>query len=69
MINGLSEYEKFKVLRPIIGGAEMDDNGFPIISKEEFIESDWCNLNAIGLQNISSKVDYKDFILLMFNYD
>ena len=69
MINGLNEYEKFKVLRPIIGGAELDDNGFPIISKEEFVERDWCNLNAIGLQNLSSKADYKDFILLMFNYD
>ena len=69
MIKGLSEYEKFRVLRPIIGGAQMDENNFPIISKEQYIESDWCNMNITGLQNVSPKYNYKDYILLMFNYD
>jgi len=69
MINGISDFEKYKVLRPLIGETEWDSNSFPIINKEEFIESDWCNIKAIGLQNISSKKIYKDCILLMFNYD
>ena len=69
MISGLSEYEKFKVLRPIIGGCEFDENGFPILQKSEYLEEEWCNIGVTGLQNISARRDYSKMLLLMFNYD
>ena len=39
MIKGLSDYEKYKVLRPVIGEHQLDENGFPIINKTEY----WCD--------------------------
>lgn len=36
MIKGLSDYEKYKVLRPVIGEHQLDENGFPIITKLNF---------------------------------
>jgi len=69
MINGLSDYEKYRTLRPIIGECELDTNGFPIINKTEYREEDWCNIGVTGLQNISPKKKNNNLILLMFNYD
>ncbi len=69
MIKGLSEYEKYKVLRPVIGDYEMDVNGFPIINKTEYREIDWNNISATGLQNASPKKNNGNSVLLMFNYD
>ncbi len=69
MINGLSEYEKYKVLRPVIGECELDGNGFPILRKEEFYPEDWIDITAVGIQNASPKMYNKRSILLMFNYD
>lgn len=69
MITGLSEYEKYKVLRPIIGDCDYDENGFPIINKTVFEEDRWDNVNAVGLQNASPKSFNSNSLLLMFNYD
>lgn len=69
MIKGLSDYEKYRVLRPVIGEYKTDDNGFPIINKTEYCESDWSNIGITGLQNISSKRNNGNMILHMFNYD
>lgn len=69
MIKGLSEFEKYKVIRPVIGEAEYDSNGFPIIHKAILNEAEWDNINAINLQNASAKNDNFNSILLMFNYD
>ena len=51
MIKGLSEYEKYKVLRPVVGEHQLDENGFPIINKTEFHEKEWQNIGVTGLQN------------------
>ena len=65
MIKGLSDYEKYRVLRPVIGEYKTDDNGFPIINKTEYCESDWSNIGITGLQNISSKRNNGNMILHM----
>ena len=36
MIHGISEYEKFKVVRPIIGECEYDAFQIPIMKKTTF---------------------------------
>jgi hypothetical protein len=69
MIKGLSEEEKLKILRPIIGGCEMDINGFPIINKSEYREKDWNNIRITGLQNASAQMDNRNVVLSMFSYD
>lgn len=69
LIKGLSDYEKYRVLRPVIGECKMDDNGFPVINKTEYCEKDWCNIGITGLQNISPKRNNRNMILHMFNYD
>ncbi|MCD7884548.1 MAG: DUF4417 domain-containing protein [Lachnospiraceae bacterium] len=69
MIKGLSEFEKYKVLRPIIGGSNLDEYGFPILDKEELILEDWKDMNAVGIQNVSPKRANKETMVLMFNYD
>lgn len=38
MIHGISEYEKFKVVRPIIGECEYDAFQIPIMKKTTFVK-------------------------------
>ena len=69
MIKGLSEEDKYKVIRPIIGGCEYDDYGIPIIAKTATDKIDWNHLNVRGFQNASAKTFNSNTLLLMFNYD
>lgn len=36
MIKGLTEYEKYKVIRPVIGDCTYDHYGMPILKKQIF---------------------------------
>lgn len=69
MINGLSNYEKYKVLRPIIGDCQYDKYEIPIIKKTELNAIDWENAKIIGVQNASAKMSDQSTIVVMFNYD
>ena len=66
MIHGISEYEKFKVVRPIIGECEYDAFQIPIMKKTTFNELDWENLNAIGFQNASPRTSDKNTLVIKF---
>lgn len=69
MIKGLTEYEKLKVIRPVIGKCEYDHYNMPIIRKIDVGSIDWENINIVGIQNASSKTADKNTLVLMFNYD
>lgn len=69
MIHGLSETDKFKVLRPIIGDCDYDIYNMPIIKKTDQKSVDWDSLRAVGIQNLSPKTKNKNALVLMFNYD
>lgn len=69
MINGLSEYEKYKVIRPIIGDCQYDNFGMPIIKRTKIDTIDWENAKIIGIQNVSAKTSDSSAIIVMFNYD
>lgn len=69
MIKGLTEYEKFKVLRPIIGDCNYDSFNMPVIRKTDINAINWEKLKAIGLQNASPRTADKDTLVMMFNYD
>lgn len=69
MIKGLTEYEKFKVIRPIIGDCNYDGFDMPIIRKTDINAINWDKLKAIGLQNASPRNADKNTLVMMFNYD
>ena len=69
MIKGLTEFEKYKVIRPIIGDCDYDNYGMPIVRKTEFQSLDWDSLKTIGIQNASVKTSDPHTLVLMFNYD
>lgn len=69
MIKGLTEYEKYKVIRPIIGNCNHDAFGMPIIKKTSMDRIDWNRLKILGIQNASAKTTGKDPLVGMFNYD
>ena len=48
MINGLSEYEKYKVIRPILNDWEYDEFHMPIIKKTDIERIDWNNIDVLG---------------------
>ena len=52
MINGQTDYEKYKVLRPIYSDHKYDQYGFPIIKKEEFDYDDWSKTRLCNFKNI-----------------
>lgn len=69
MIKGLSEFEKYKVIRPIIGECEYDNFGFPIIKKPDIRSIDWDNVVLKGVHNLSKRDDNSHMIVHMFRYD
>ncbi|MCR4682317.1 MAG: DUF4417 domain-containing protein [Clostridiales bacterium] len=69
MIKGLTDYEKLKVIRPIIGNCEYDDYKMPVIRKTDVGSIDWEKLRAIGVQNASPNNIDRNTLVLMFNYD
>lgn len=69
MIKGLTDYEKFKVIRPIIGECNYDCYKMPIIKKTDSDAIDWEKLKVIGIQNASPSTIDRNALVLMFNYD
>ena len=69
MIHGLNDYDKFKVLRPILGDHVCDDYDMPIMNKvtEDMIPI--SNAKPLNIKNLSPKYNNSDKIVLPFNYD
>ena len=69
MIKGLSEYEKYRVIRPVIGGCELDDQDMPVIRRTLEDTLDWENLRIMGFRNLSKKRNNSNMFVHMFNFD
>lgn len=69
MIKGLSEYEKFKVMRPIIGPCQYDALKMPVIRKTDLSGIDLDKLRAIGVKSASPRTSDKNTLVLMHAYD
>lgn len=69
MNKGLSEYEIYKVIRPIFGDVSYDQNNMPIISRADYSKINWDTLGIRGMQNMSVRQNNRNTILTMFNYD
>lgn len=69
MIKGLSEQEKFNVIRPIIGPCDYDKYKIPILKKADLSRIDLDNLKAIGIKSASPRTSDKRKLVLMHAYD
>lgn len=69
MIKGLSEYEKYRVIRPVIGGCEFDEYDMPIIRKTPMEAINWETLVTTGFRNITTRRDNSNTLAHMFKYD
>lgn len=69
MIHGLSEEEKFKVIRPLWGDHVLDEYDMPIIHKTLEADLDIENMQPIGIKNITTRQDNSKKLVLPFNYD
>lgn len=69
MIKGQTNYEKYKVIRPLYSNHEYDKYGFPIIRKDEFDYKDWNDTRICNFKNIKGQEEKDKSIICMFNYD
>ena len=69
MIHGLDDYEKLKVVRPILGGHICDEYDMPVMHKvtEEMIPI--RDARPLNIKNLCVKYNNSDKIVLPFNYD
>lgn len=66
MIKGLSEFDKYKVVRPIIGDCEYDSFHMPIIKASDTNTINWNNIVIQGAQNLTKKHDNSNSLIHMF---
>ena len=64
----LSEFEKYKVLRPLFGNVEYDDS-MPIIKKDNFDDIDWNTIDIVNFKSSKNIKRSEATIVEMFNYD
>lgn len=69
MIKGQTNYDKYKVLRPLYSDHLYDQYGFPIIKKDLFNFNDWNETRICNFKNIKSQEEKDKSIVIMFNYD
>lgn len=69
MLKGLSEEEKYKVIRPIIGEYKEDEYHLPIIDKVSVENIDWSIIEPVNFKNITSGKTNRNKLILMFTYD
>lgn len=65
-MKSLTDFDKYKVVRPVIGGCEYDQNDFPIIRNTFPEDFDWNNIRACGIQNIKKSQDNSNTLALMY---
>lgn len=69
MINGQDDYGKYKILRPLYSDHDYDNNGFPVIKKDDFDYGEWNDTYLCNFKNIKSHGQKNKSIVIMFNYD
>lgn len=68
MNKGISDYELFKVIRPVSDEFVLDDYGMPVMHKAREFDLDVLNINPTNLQNLK-KGNNSNKLVLPFNYD
>lgn len=67
---GLSEKEKFNLIKPLPDGWPKDNKGTPYLKRETTLETiDWNEIKFASYSNAKSTLDKKHKVLLNFQYD
>ena len=66
---GLTEYEKFKILRPIIGDYELDEFDMPIIKNINQNNTDFEHLRPVVFNKLNRFEDKRNILSVTFCYD
>lgn len=67
---GLSEKEKFNLIKPLPEGWPKDDKGTPYLKKDVSLDTvDWNKVKFVSYSNIKSTANKENKILLNFQYD
>lgn len=69
MNKGLSEYDVYKVIRPLFGDVSYDQNNMPILNRADYSKINLDTLGIRGMQNMSVRNNNRNTLLTMFNYD
>lgn len=69
MIKGLSDHEKFKLIRPMIGESNEDIYHLPIITKADISAINWNLISPIGFKSCKLNQSNKHKLIHMFTYD
>ena len=65
MNKGLTEYEIFKVVRPIFDEFTLDEFDMPVMHKVEESILDFSNINPINLQNLKKDTTKTSWFFLL----
>ncbi len=68
-MKGLTEYEKFLLLRSLPTDWPRDNDGTPFLKRSSFDGTDWNSIEYASLSNISNTKNKNNKILLNFQYD
>jgi hypothetical protein len=67
-MHSLTEEDKFKTIRPILGDHILD-NDMPVMHKTSENEIDFENMMPMGIQNLCTMYDNSKKLILPFSYD
>ena len=69
-MKGLTNYQKFLILRPLPPNTKTDEFGNPVLKKDNYNDIEWDEVKYTSLSNISSvKNNRQKFVPLLFHYD
>lgn len=68
-MKGLTDYQKFLVVRPLPPNTELDRFNNPVIKRDNLEKIDWSSVRFTSLTNLSSIKAKSKYIPLLFHYD
>jgi len=68
-MKGLTEKEKFNLIKPLPPGWKKDEKGIPFLNKDTFENIDWNNIEFTSTSNIKSSKNKSAKVVLNFQYD
>lgn len=69
-MKGLTDYQKFLVLRPLPPNTEIDEFNNPVLKKDDYSNINWDDVKYTSFSNIASiRNNKKKYIPFLFHYD
>ena len=68
-MKGLTDFEKFNLIKPLPDNWQKDENGIPYLKKDNFDDVDWNKVKYASTSNIKSTKNKCIKVLLNFQFD